>query len=87
MDFQQSLTGTDEKSWAYKGAMKGEIPTTVSQNSNSHVALQLLLIQFVDIISALDNHSLTGKKKGKAVEQFSGMKAIVSKFCLSLEIN
>jgi len=83
LDFQKSSKQTDERSRAYREAMRGEVPTSVSTSSHTHVAFRLLLIRFVDLISSLDNFTPTDKGKGRAVELVSGLKVIVSKVSLS----
>jgi hypothetical protein len=53
-NFQQSKDGNDEKSRAYSAVLNGVDNTYGSQNTQSYVALRLLLIRFLDICKALD---------------------------------
>jgi hypothetical protein len=96
VDFQQSLISSDENSRAYRAAMRGEFPTSVSPKSHTHVAFRLLFMRFVDLISSMnimdkgkgrDDELVSDKRKGKVVECVSGLKHIVSKVSLSLQMN
>ena len=52
-NFKDSMTATDENSKAYCTMLKGEAPPT-SSNMETHIALRLLTLRFLDIVQSLD---------------------------------